>query len=252
MLDGRRAAHVRHVLRAARGDELRVGRVRGPRGTGRVIDITGRRVRLQISWQEQPCIVPSIDLVLAMPRPKILSRVLQTAACLGVRRIDVVNAWRVDKSYFDSPRLALDAVETDLWLGCEQSATTWVPIFDVHRLLMPFMRGSLADRIANEQARGYIAHPRTTTLIEETWDALDPHFNPECSQVPLIIAIGPERGWIDRELDSFIAMGFDAVSLGHRVLRVEIAVTTVLAQVSLLQRLQSRHSTSASAPSPDV
>ncbi|HUS65687.1 MAG TPA: RsmE family RNA methyltransferase, partial [Kofleriaceae bacterium] len=52
-----------------------------------------------------------------------------------------------------------------------------------------------------------------------------------------IVAIGPEGGWIDRELETFERLGFSAVSLGAAVLRVESAVAATLAQLTLLRRL---------------
>ena len=114
-----------------------------------------------------------------------------------------------------------------------------MPDIQIHRLLMPFLHGTLSKRMTDECCRAMLAHPHTDVLIEHVMaqgsdDSLD---TSESQQV--IVAIGPERGWIDRELDSFAAIGFAGVSLGNRVLRVETAVTVALAQASLLQRLNS-------------
>ena len=48
---------------------------------------------------------------------------------------------------------------------------------------------------------------------------------------PTVVAIGPEGGWIERELDSFRREGFEEISLGSRPLRVETAVTALIARM---------------------
>ncbi len=172
---------------------------------------------------------PPVELILAVPRPKVLPRVLETAASLGVARIDLVNAWRVDRSYFASPRLAADELAAALRLGCEQGATTWVPDIELHALLMPFLEGDAGRWPA--AAHRIIAHPRASSPIENAV--------PPGARSPILVAIGPEGGWIDRELASFAALDFRAVTLGPAVLRVESAVAAVLAQIQLLRRLEA-------------
>ncbi len=54
-----------------------------------------------------------------------------------------------------------------------------------------------------------------------------------------MIAIGPEGGWIERELETFVARGFAPVSLGTPILRVEAAVASALGQLLLLHRIRT-------------
>ncbi|MDJ0555369.1 MAG: 16S rRNA (uracil(1498)-N(3))-methyltransferase [Microcoleaceae cyanobacterium MO_207.B10] len=58
-------------------------------------------------------------------------------------------------------------------------------------------------------------------------DSLLINKNPES----IVIAIGPEGGWTDGEIEAAIATGFQAVSLGKRILRT---VTAPLAALSLV------------------
>ncbi len=109
VLRGARARHVREVLGVVVGDEVRVGVVRGGRGLARVTEITDEAVVLRCRVGDAPP-APWLDVVLAVPRPKVLARVLEALASFGVRRIDLVNAWRVDRSYFASPKLAAEAL----------------------------------------------------------------------------------------------------------------------------------------------
>ncbi|NNK13102.1 MAG: RNA methyltransferase, partial [Desulfofustis sp.] len=56
---------------------------------------------------------------------------------------------------------------------------------------------------------------------------------------PVLMAIGPEGGWNEYELEQMRTRGFDQFSLGHRILRVETAVTAVHASITLLRTLTS-------------
>ena len=225
--DDRRARHLREVLRAQPGQVVRAGAIRGRTGRAEVLAASEGRVRLRVALDRPSCPRPPVDLVLAVPRPKVLPRALETAASFGVGRIDLVNAWRVDRSYLGSPRLGGAELTAALRLGCEQGATTWVPEVELHPLLVPFLRAAPA-RWAGATHR-VIAHPRAGASIETVIRSGPP--------AATVIAIGPEGGWIERELESFAALGFTPVSIGVPVLRVDAAVAAILAQVQLLHRL---------------
>ncbi len=224
-LRDRRAAHARDVLRVQAGATLRAGVLRGRRGTGVVRAVDDAEVVVELDLTDPPDARPRVDIALALPRPKALRRILQTAAAMGIGRIDLVNAWRVDKAYFSSPAVAPDALRRELVLGCEQGVTTWLPDVAVHPRLMPYL-DELPAAGADDRAR-VVLHPRAPAWIEAV----------AAPQSRLLAAIGPEGGWIQRELDTLIERGFAAASLGTAVLRTETAVTTLLAQLALLHRL---------------
>jgi RsmE family RNA methyltransferase len=227
-LTGRRAAHVREVLRASVGLRLRAGIARGSLGTAEVIAITSDEVRVRFDATAAPSEPAPIDLILAVPRPKVLRRVLQSAAAAGVRRIDLVNAWRVDKSYLGSAKLGDASIAEDVRLGAEQGMTTWLPEVAVHPRLMGFLDEPDHDHAPRARVK-LCAHARDAASIETA-------FPPGCA-FDAALAIGPEGGWIDRELDTFAARGFALVSLGAPILRVEAAVASALGQLALLRRL---------------
>ncbi len=223
-LAGRRAEHLLKVLRVEPGRELRLGIVGGGRGTGRVTSVKGSEVELAAEVDDEPPPPPWIDLIVALPRPAVLHRLLQNAAAMGVGRLDLTAAWRVEKSFFGSPALAEDAIRRHLLLGAEQGMVTRLPEVRLHRLLVPFVR-ELEAR--SDPPHGLLAHPGAAEPFEAVF--------PGSGRIE--IAIGPEGGWIDREVATFRAAGFAPFSLGPWILRSEAAVTSALAQAELLRRL---------------
>ncbi len=223
-LRGARARHLRSVLRVRAGQVLRAGRVRGPLGRAEVRSVEGDAVIVEVAWEAKQPEPPQVDLVLALPRPKALSRTLEIAACLGVRRIDLVNAWRVEKSYFQSPRLARERVEADLRAGCAQGGHTWVPSWAVHRRLVSFLDETL-PRL--REAVGLLAHPGAGAGLELARGTR-----------PIRLAIGPEGGWIPRELESFRDRGFTPIALTRSILKSEVAVAVALAGIELARGME--------------
>lgn len=222
-LRDRRADHLRGVLKAAVGQRVRAGVIGGPIGHAEVIAVAGAAVTVRFA-DEAPAPPPmAVELVLAVPRPKVLSRTLEIAAAFGVARIDLVNAWRVDKAYLGSPRLAPAAIAESMRLGAEQGVTTHLPVVAVHDRFMGYLDGR-----AQPPARGLCAHARGGVAIEAA---------PGGARTHATLAIGPEGGWIEREVETFAARGFAIVSLGDPILRVEAAVAGALAQLALLARL---------------
>lgn len=224
-LGGRRAEHLTRVLRVEPGRELRLGVLGGGQGTGRVLAVDGGEVELAVEVGAEPPPRPWIDLIVALPRPAVLHRVLQTAAATAVGRLDLTAAWRVEKSFFSSPALGEEAIHRHLLLGAEQGMVTRLPEVRLHRLLVPFVRELEARP---DPPRRLLAHPGAAEPLEKVFGDGD----------RVEIAIGPEGGWIDREVETFKGAGFAPFSLGPWILRSEAAVTSALAQAELLRRLR--------------
>lgn len=224
----RRAVHLLTVMRVVVGSPLRVGVVDGAMGQAEVLAVGDKRCTLRVVLdQPAPPQLP-VHLLLAIPRPKVLLRTLAIAASFGVERIDLTNSWRVDKSYLGSPALAPDSLGRALRDGAEQGATSRLPAIAVHRRLMELLYAY--PGAARDPARRFlIAHPGATRVLEAVARPGEQH--------PLTIAIGPEGGWIARELETFTERGFEAVSLGSSILRVEAAIASLLGQVQLLRRM---------------
>jgi RsmE family RNA methyltransferase len=216
-LRGRRCEHVREVHRAAPGRELGIGRLGGRVGRGVVSAIDEERVALDVRLDADPPRKLPITLLLALPRPKSLRRVLQTVATMGVPRLLLLNSWRVEKSYWKSPALAPSAIREQLLLGLEQGRDTILPTVETKRLLVPFCRDELDALAAG--TRRLVAHPPAAPA------------SPRALAEPVTLALGPEGGFIAREIELLEAHGFEPVSLGPRPLRVEQAVPALLARL---------------------
>jgi RsmE family RNA methyltransferase len=220
-LADRRAHHLRDVLGAKVGAELRAGVLGGGLGRARVVADDGETITIALTIDAPPPPRLEVELVLAVPRPKVLTRVIEACAAFGARRVDLTNAWRVDKSYLRSPRLAPAALAQAARLGAEQGATTHVPELVVHDRLMAL----LDARFPAPGGLRLIAHPGAPPIERAV-----------TAPGPVVLAIGPEGGWIARELETFVARGFAPVSLGAPILRVESAVAAALGQLMLLAR----------------
>jgi len=216
-LTGRRAAHARSVLQINEGERLRVGKLNGRVGEGRVIHVSSDELRLQVSLTDEPPNRPGIDLLLALPRPKALKRILSGAASLGIDRIVLLNAARVEKSYFDSKVLDERFSRNLLIEGLEQAQDTRLPTLRIRNRLKPFVEDEL-DELLGREARRVLAHPTTGAQTL-----------PAFTQAPrTAVAIGPEGGWIPFEIDLLAAHGFHLAAFGVRSLRVEVFVPFVL------------------------
>lgn len=220
-LKGRRATHAREVLKLLPGDDIRVGVVGGQLGTGRVVQNDAEALALEVTLETAPPARPGIDLLLAIPRPKALKKVLPAIACMGVDRLVLVNAARVEKSYFQSYVLQPDSVHELLCLGLEQARDTVLPQWETAPLFRPFVEDRL-DTHFTGVTRKLLAHPT-------------PSASPLAPSAPnerTLLAIGPEGGWVPFEVELLEKAGFRALSLGERILRVEVAVPYLLGRLS--------------------
>ena len=217
LADDRRVAHVRTVHRAAVGDALRVGVLGGRLGTAVVARLDDAGLELDVTLERDPPPAVPLVLVLALPRPKAMRRVLQTVATLGIKRLCLVAAWRVEKSYWESPLLAPARVADELVLGLEQGGDTAVPTVTLHRRFKPFVEDELTALAA--ASRRLLAHPTAARPC------------PRAVGTPVTLAIGPEGGFTTYEVGALEAQDFESVSLGPRVLRVEQAVPALVGRI---------------------
>ena len=225
VLTGKRARHVREVLQAAKGEEIRVGVVDGAMGTATILE-DAKQLRLQCALAGGVPPVPRVDLLLAMPRPKVMNRLWPVLAALGVGRILVSNAWKTERNYFDTHVLAPEHLREGLIEGLQQARDTHLPQVSVHKQFKKLVEDKL-DAFGPYAAR-LVAHPGAGVFPQERLAAM-----PAGGRV--LLAVGPEGGWTPYELELLGARGFEAVSWGPRALRTDTACVVLLGLVHAAQ-----------------
>jgi 16S rRNA (uracil1498-N3)-methyltransferase len=217
--DGR-AAHLIGVLHAAPGSVVRIGLLDGPLGRGLVTSVSPPVVTLRCTFEPTAPPRPPVDLLMAVPRPKVMRRLWPQLAALGVGRITLTNAARVERNYFDTHVLTPGCYRPLLIEGLQQARDTHLPAVTIHRQFRPLIEDHLNGLFA-DGAR-LLAHPHASTTIRGAVDGPTRR---------VLLAIGPEGGWNEFELTLLERHGFRTVSMGPRTLRVDTACIALLGLV---------------------
>lgn len=215
--DQRRLQHIQTIHAAKLGDELKVGVLNGKMGHGKIIAINTEQITFQVSLINNPPAPLPITLILGLPRPKMLKRILQTLATLGVKELILINSYCVEKSYWQTPLLQEEALTEQFLLGLEQGGDTQLPRVRLVKRFKPFVEDELPSLI--QGSRALVAHPYTEIAC------------PREVEEKIILAVGPEGGFIRYEIDLLERTGFEAVHLGSRIMRVETAIPFLLSRL---------------------
>ena len=212
-VSGRRAEHIHSVLRAKTGDFLRAGMLGGNLGTARLLSLDRNSAVVEcLAFDRTPPSKISITPVISLPRPQSFKKTLHFIASAGIRKAFFIGSARVEKSYWKSGAVEPDAILDELRLGLEQGMDTVPPILE----FQPSFRSFLKQIADTDFQRKIIAHPVDNA--------------PECPHAvsgEVCLAIGPEGGYMDAEVDAFRQIGFECVSLGPHILRVEFALSVL-------------------------
>lgn len=216
-LRGRRYEHARQVLDVTKGKVLQVGLINNKIGTGKVLSIECDNLELEVTIEHDPPPPLPVTVILAMPRPKVFKRVLQGITAMGVKDIIILNSWRVDKSYWQSPAIKPPSIHEQLLLGLEQACDTILPTVTLQTRFKPFVEDNLPTFAA--QTCALVAHPGSSRPC------------PANVQNAVTLAVGPEGGFTDYEIEKIVAAGLAPVHLGNRPLRVETAVPALIGRL---------------------
>ena len=209
------------MLRVRIGDSVRIGIIDGECGHGTVAAIDDLAVRLRCTFSGSIPSRPPVDLLLALPRPKVLRRLWAQLAALGVGRIILTNAERVERDYFDTPVLTPECYRPLLVEGLQQARDTRLPLVSIHRQFRVLVEDELDLR--SDASLRLVADPHgsspVTTLVSHR------------AGERVLLAVGPEGGWNAFELSMLESRGFQAVSMGPRTLRSDTACVALLSIV---------------------
>ncbi|WP_110685552.1 16S rRNA (uracil(1498)-N(3))-methyltransferase [Salinicola aestuarinus] len=215
--DSRRLRHLLEVHRAAPGDRLTVGALDGRIGSGELLSLDADAARFRVTLEREPPAPLPVHLLLALPRPRMLARTLEHTAALGVKQLTLLHTRRVEKSYWQSPELNPEKIHQHLMLGLEQARDTRLPTVTLEPRFKPFVEDRLPALTAGRRA--LIAHPGMASAC------------PRGISEETVLAIGPEGGFVDYEVERLQEAGFEGIHLGERILRVETAVTALLSRL---------------------
>ena len=214
--DARQIQHLKQHLQLNVGDTLKVGIRHGQRYLTEVLSISEQQIKLKpIQTETVPEKLP-VHLILALPRPKVLRRMIMDAVTLGVEQISLIHSYRVDKSYWQSP--FLQQLESYVTLGLEQAGDTIPPKIQLYKRFKPFVEDVLPTLITNGKP-AYVAHPYTELKM------------PSAIQNGCNLVVGPEGGFIPYEIELLKKNGCQAMSLGNRILRTETALSHILGRL---------------------
>jgi 16S rRNA (uracil1498-N3)-methyltransferase len=212
-----RLEHIIKVNKPSVGDELRVGLINGNIGSGRITSIEENGIEMDVVLDRESPAPLQLTLVFAMVRPRVFKRVLTQVTAMGIKRIIVINSYRVEKSFWKSPVLEEESLYKYLIRGLEQGQDTIVPEVLIRPLFKPFVEDELPDII--KETLPFVAHPYTSEPC------------PYNIGKPVTLAVGPEGGFIQYEVDKLIECGFRAVHLGERTLHVESAISSLISRL---------------------
>jgi len=231
-----RAMHLLRVLKVTPGQLVRVGIIDGPVGVGTVASVSTSSVTLDCAFDASVPDRPRVDLLLAVPRPKVLRRLWAQLAALGVGQVILTNADKVERDYFDSHVMHDEGYRPLLLEGLQQARDTRLPLVSIHKRLKVLIEDDLDHLFPT--GRRLVAHPGSGRSFRA---ALTPGLpsaslrpgktRPPYGQERVLVAIGPEGGWNNFELALLERHGFERVDVGSRILTTTTACVAVLSVV---------------------
>lgn len=215
-LPGTERHHLRTVLRLADGAALVVSD-----GAGRWAPAILRPDGVEIADEvhlDPPAAVP-IEVVHGLPKGRKLDEVVRVLTELGIDRVAGVHA---DRSPVELRGAKADKAAAR-WRAVARAAAGQSRRPHLPEVAAP---GELTDEVARlDGALGLLAHPGAEHGLGQVLRGLDER------PARVVVAVGPESGWSDREVDLWRDHGGLVVHLGATVLRTEHAAAAIGAVV---------------------
>ena len=241
-LSDHRARHLLEVLRCEPGARFRAGVMDGPSGHGTVLAVEPERVQVALRWDAEPAAPPDVTLIVGLPRPPSAKKIIYQCAAIGCRAIHFVHTHLSDRNYAQSRLWTRGEWRRHVLDGVQQSASTTAPEVTcgapLQRVVAQVARTGSAVALDHESAWS-LRDPEddgercTGTAGGAVWSGLvgAGRLGARDLRCPLVLAIGPERGWSAEDREVLARHDFTSCTLGERILRVETACVAALAIV---------------------
>ncbi len=221
-LEDYRAIHIIKVLHGTPGQIIKVGIINGPYGNAEIVKVEAGLVEIRPTWHKTIPAAHTLSIMLALPRPKVIKRLWAPLASLGLKRIIIINAEKVERNYFDTHWLREDNYLPLLIEGLTQAGDTILPEVIIRRQFKPFIEDELAGMFPDTEK--LLAHPYTETKITNIIPT---------DKKEILVAVGPEGGWNEYELKLLATHNFISVSvMNGRTLRTDVACISLLAIIN--------------------
>ena len=211
-LVGSHAEHLSRVLRAQVGQKFDV--VAGDEvRKGSITRIDRDRVEFELGEVVQVSSSPQITLALSVFKFDRMEWAIEKCTELGVARIIPVIAGRTECHLAAAAPKRVERWQRIVRQAAEQSRRSSIP--DVSQPI------KLEDALALPGSTRILLSESEQHLMLK--DALQP------AVLDLVLALGPEGGWTEAELDEFRGAKWISASLGNTILRAETAAIAALA-----------------------
>ncbi|NNM68285.1 MAG: RsmE family RNA methyltransferase [Spirochaetales bacterium] len=224
-LQDRRAEHIRQILKLKPGDLLLAGEIGGNWGT---LTFNGQSEQglsfASPDFSRSPAQPYPLGLLIGTPRPPTAQRLLRDLTSLGVARLVFAATDLGEKSYLQSHLWQSDWKKA-LADGAMQAKTTLLP--QVERF----------DSLGKALQEVFEPHEKPTNrlVFDPSGESLSKTFENFIETTVQTsfawAALGPERGWSEREKGLLKSSGWSFVNLGERVLRTETACTVAVSLI---------------------
>lgn len=218
-LVGDHADHLVRVLRARVGQEFDVVAAAAVR-RGRIVSISQNRVEFELGEQMPAAAVTDLTLLLSVFKFDRYEWAIEKCTELGVSKVIPVIARRTDAHLATASAKRIERWRRIAAQSAEQSRRTAPPEILEPVKLQQALRVPGKMRIVLSEAEQQIR-------LAELFSGRD--------ETEAILAIGPEGGWTEDELDLFQKEHWISASLGSTILRAETAAIAATAlAISLL------------------
>ena len=225
-----RAKHIRNHLKKTKGDRIRIGLFpNGPLGEAVITSIDSDAVHVSVddASLRPPPDRPLIKILIGMPYPRVVKALWSVLASFGVDEIIYGRAELTEADFLETSALTPKVYEPLLREGLSQGMDTRQPkvtILPKDTFILDWLRKESAVKYTD--CCKIFLHIQDGVPTPSIRRCYQEHAK---GQKGILLAIGPERGWTDKEAAAFVQADFLCASLGEPILRTDTSAISAIA-----------------------